>query len=216
MKKLLINLWQHSNINLVNFSTWEEYKIVHNFDIEELDDEVVRKLCIDLVSEWHRNYVKHSVSASRFFTKFVAPIESLVSTKVSLFRFDGEYYVIPYLAKVSTDRVLVKAASEFVKGYDVEEYRQGLYLELNAYATGNFREVTTEDAIDVLTNLWILSHDVSHIKATSDKTLGKFPTISSDILKVYDEEWDGGFMFPHCEGVEDGVIKLVIKEDSSS
>jgi len=136
--------------------------------------------------------------------------------KVSLFFFDGFYYVIPYMAEVSTLTELIDKANGYLSKCDIEAERQQQEDSLNAYNIGKRRPITFEETKQSLFELWILSHDKSHLIATNDKSFEGLPTILEAIMEEYSNDWDGSFMFPYAGEVVNGVLQLEVREDSCS
>lgn len=142
--------------------------------------------------------------------------ELVKEKKVSFFIFEGNYYVIPYKYSISEDPKLVDESYKYLSSADVD----GELRYANAYSMGFATSTVTREEVEKsMREAYILSHDTTHLIATTDTSLGNYPTIEQNIIDEYNEEWDGCFMFPYLlgiEGVGNGHVMLSIRENSDS
>lgn len=131
-----------------------------------------------------------------------------MAIKVTLFKLDKHYYVIPYMYTVSINETLVKAANAYIASKDMEK-------ELSIYKI-ECPTIKMAQVIKGTMDIFILANDKSILIASTNESLG-LPTISEDICRSYDEAWDGAFMFPTNHGVEGvglGQLNLEITDTS--
>lgn len=144
--------------------------------------------------------------------------ELVKEKKVSFFIFEGNYYVIPYKYSISEDPKLVDESYKYLASADVDKELEYVNVYMN-FGSCVRSTITREDVEKSMREAYILSHDTTHLIATTDTSLGTYPTIEQNIIDEYNEEWDGCFMFPYLlgiEGIGNGHVMLSIREDSDS